>query len=244
MALHVLAAALTFAAGVLMLLRALPPEVRSASSGYEVRAWCTSIIPLSLISGMHLINNQASILLLGLLSTNEQVGIYRVAQQAASLAAFTLSVVNIVIAPQITRLYHIGDMGRLQRMVTWSARVILAASLPVVAALTVFGSHLLRLTFGEEYVGGAVSLAILCMGQLVNAAMGSVGLLLNMTGHERDTAKAMMAAAIGNIILNLTLIPIFNIEGAAAASAVCLAGWNIYLYRQVRRRLGINSFAV
>lgn len=245
MVLHSLAAGLAFFVGVVLLLRAIPIPVRTISPAYESKAWFRSILPLSFISGMQIINTQASIVLLGLLTTtSSDVGIYRVAVQGATVVSFGLMMINTVIAPQISRLYHSGDRERLQRMVTWSARAILATSLPLAAVLIFFGAPILQLVFGEEYASGDTALAIMCLGQLVNAAMGSVAFLLNMTGHERDTAKGLMIAAIINILLNLMLIPPFGIEGAAMATAFSLAGWNIILYRLVRMRIGIDSSAI
>ena len=95
--------------------------------------------------------------------------------------------------------------------------------------------------FGEEYADGRIALAILCVGQLTNALVGSVGFLLNMTGNERDVAKGFAIAAIINIALNLVLIPLFGIEGAAFATAVSMMVWNVLLYRQARAKLGIDS---
>lgn len=244
MALHVLAAILAFGAGVVMLLRAIPPQMHTASPAFETNAWIRSILPLSLISGMQVINSQTDIVMLGLLATNEDVGIYRIAIQGATLVSFSIAAINTVIAPQISRLYHSGDMTKLQRMVTLSARAILLTSLPLAAVLIFFGEPILGLVFGKEYSEGHVALAILCAGQLVNAVMGSVGYLLNMTGHEKDTAKGLMVAALSNIVLNLALIPLFGMEGAAVATAFSLAVWNILLYRQVKRRIGIDSSAI
>jgi len=243
MALHALAAVVAFIAGVFLLLRAIPPQVRAASPAYETAAWSRSILPLSLISGMQVINHQADIVLLGLLGTTESVGIYRVAVQGATIVGFSLMTINTVIGPQIARLYYAGDMVKLQRMITWSARVILAIALPLAAILIVFGAPILQLVFGHGYSDGHIALAILCTGQLVSATMGSVAYLLNMTGHEVDTAKALAIGALSNIILNVVLIPYFGMEGAALATTVSLSAWNIMLYRQVNRRIGIDSLA-
>lgn len=73
--------------------------------------------------------------------------------------------------------------------------------------------------------------------------MGSVAILLNMTGHEQDTARVVAISAIGNIALNLILVTLWGLIGAALASAITLSAWNILLWLAVRRRLNINSMA-
>jgi O-antigen/teichoic acid export membrane protein len=74
--------------------------------------------------------------------------------------------------------------------------------------------------------------------------MGSVAFILNMTGHERDSAWGISAAAGVNVLLNLALIPSFGIEGAATATAASLAIWNIILARRVFQRTGLVSTAI
>lgn len=243
MGLHVVAAGMAFAVGVVLLRRALPEPARTTVPEYDRRAWRHSILPLSLISGMQVINTQLGLVVLGFFATDADVGIYRVASQAAILVAFTLTAVNMVLAPNVARLFTRGEHEQMQRMVTWSARLVLAAALPVVLVFVLFGDSVLRIAFGEAYVDGYFALAILSIGQLVNAGMGSVGLILNMTGHERATLVGVACGAGVNILLSLALIPPFGVEGAAWATALSLITWNIILCWQVYRRVGIVSTA-
>src|SRR5690606_14902262 len=93
----------------------------------------------------------------------------------------------------------------------------------------------------DPFRTGYVALLILVFGQLINAGMGCVVVLLNMTGHERDTLNGVAVAAVANLLLNFLLIPRFGINGAAASTAVSLALWNILLARTVAKRLGLSS---
>jgi len=243
MALHAGAAFLAFLLGAVLLVRALPGEVRTVGSAYRTRAWFGSLMPLTLLSGIQLVNSQADIVLLGVLASPEDVGVYRVAAQAAMLVIFALHAVNLVLAPHLSRAFTAGDRAALQSLATWSARIVLATALPISAVLIVAGRPVLSLVFGEAYAAGTGALAILCLGQLTNAAAGSVGLILNMTGHEQDTVRGVALAAVINVILNVALIPPFGMEGAAVATGVSLATWNIVLFRRVDDQLGIMSTA-
>ncbi|MFZ0255993.1 MAG: flippase [Gammaproteobacteria bacterium] len=241
MALHALASGLAFAIGAALLWRALPSETRDAQPVYETTVWGRSVLPLSLLAGLQIINSQTGIVMLGFLATNEAVGIYRVVTQVATLVVFSLSAVNMVIAPHVAQLYAARNKQRLQRMTTWSARGILLIAVPVSGVFILFGEPILGLVFGSEYRAGHTALAILCVGQLLNAAMGSVGILLNMSGYERDTARGVAVAAVVNMLLNMILIPVLGMNGAATATAVTLLIWNAVLCRQVWVRLGIQS---
>ena len=84
-------------------------------------------------------------------------------------------------------------------------------------------------------------LCIVAIGQLTNAAFGSVAALLNMTGHEKDTMRGMFIAFVVNVVLNLVLVPEYGMVGAATATAISIFILNAVLRYYVKKRLGIES---
>lgn len=244
MALHGVAAFIALALGYLWWWRQRPLPLLSVPCKYDRRKWLKTFLPLSFIGGMAVINNNMDILMLGWMVPASQVGIYRVAVQGASLVAFSLLVVNFVIAPEIARLYVQGAKEKLQRMITWSARVVLATALPVAFLFWLYGEEFVNLVFGSEFRQAWTPLVILSCGQLISAAAGSVGYILNMTGHERDVMVGVTIAATVNIVLNWLLIPRYQAVGAAWATGVSMAVWNIFLVYMVYRRTGLQSTAL
>ncbi|QVL51533.1 MAG: flippase [Thiocapsa sp.] len=244
MGIHALAAAIAFVLGAWLLWRALPVELASRPAPvYAARAWLLSALPLGLAAGVQVINAQSGVLLLGLFRTDEAVGTYKVALAVATLIPFGLMAVNVVVMPYFARLYAQDDRVRLQRLVTVSARVVLGLALPVTFVFVFYGEWFLSTAFGQDYAAGHTALAILALGQLVNAGMGSVGVLLNMTGHERDTLRGVAIAAVTDLVLGLVLIPPFGLVGAALATATTLVIWNLLLRQAVWRRLRIETMA-
>lgn len=200
-------------------------------------------LPFMWLAALTLINNRIDLIMLGSLKGASDAGIYAVATRGAELVTFVLMAINMVIAPRIARYFHQGDMARLQRLVSASARRGFLVTLPLAIGLSAGGPWLLNTVFGAAYLPGAIALSILATAQLVNVATGSVGLILNMTGHERVTAKAVGSAAVLNLALNALLVPSLGIEGAAIASGISLIGWNLLLWRAVRRLLGLRPSA-
>ena len=98
---------------------------------------------------------------------------------------------------------------------------------------------LLATLFGHEFGRAYWPLLLLAVGQLVNAWFGPTGMLLNMTGHEREVTRAVTVAAGMNVVLNLLLIPPFGVVGAAIATSASLVFWNIWLWLVARWRLGV-----
>jgi O-antigen/teichoic acid export membrane protein len=244
MAAQVAAVGFALIVGVRQLQVFLPRSTREARPVYQGSTWMHIVMPLVFLDSMTMINSQIDIVLLGLMKSTAAVGVYAVAKKGAGLVAFVLIAVNIALAPTIASMYAAGEMDKLQRMITKSARVILIGSLPVAIILILFGHWFLLFFFGQDFLLGEKALAILGGAQLVNAATGSVGILLIMTGYERDAAMCVGISALLNFILNASFIPRWGLEGAAAATATTIVFWNILLAVLVYKRLGIHSTAL
>jgi O-antigen/teichoic acid export membrane protein len=240
MGLHVMSVAFAFLCGLFLFLRNKPAELGGAQSRFESAVWRKSSIPFGMSAALQLINGKTDILALGFFQSDADVGIYRVAVQLAAVVIFGMQAVTAIQGPHIAHLYANGDMQKLQQMITRSAQVILLFAVPVVIVIVFFGEFIIRTVYGPAYEAAYIPLVILCSGQLVNAATGSVGSLLNMTGHERDTTKSVLIGAIVNVVLNLSLVPIWGITGAAIATAATLVVWNLIMWKMVRFRIGIE----
>lgn len=210
---------------------------------YKDREWVKAALPLLVLAALMQVNREADVLMLGALADLEAVGLYRPATRIVMLVGFGLQAINLAIQPEVIRLHTQGDMQKLQRLASFSARANFAYALPIALIIVFFGQWILWI-YGREYMAADTALAILTASQVINAAMGSVALLLTMTGHQVSTVKAVMASAMLNIILNAALIPGHGIEGAAIATAASQAVWHIWLAIVVYRRLGIHSTAL
>jgi O-antigen/teichoic acid export membrane protein len=241
--------ALLLTAGVLVVIvggqalagwRQLPPSAREASPTYETQTWFRVAWPLLLVASFNVLLNQTDIFLLGVLRTSEEVGFYNVALKTGTIVTFLLTGINAIAAPRIARIYRNGDMDRMQRLVSMVAHLSFWPSLLGSMVLIAISAPFLRL-FGPEFTAGQAALIILVIGKLINAGAGSVGYLMNMTGHQDESARVFAWSAGANVLFNLALIPFFGIEGAAVATASTAALWNVWLCILVKRRMGITS---
>lgn len=231
---------LAFLLGQVLLTRAVPRSCRDAIATYKPWIWLQMALPMLLIGGMYIINNQTDTVMLGMLKTTQDVGVYTVANRGASLIGFVLIAVNTTLGPTFASVYAQGNKAKLQRIVTQGCRWVLLSAVAISITL-ILGRHVFLGLFGNEFLRGETTLIILCLGQLANACTGSVAFLLLMTGHERDTAIGVTTSAVLNIFLNYVLIPDFGIGGAATATAISMGLWNLILVILAYKRLGINS---
>ena len=178
-------------------------------------------------------------LVLGLIGDAESVGVYQAAAKTATLVTFVLYAVNTVAAPRFATLYAQGRTGELAALVRQAAHAIFWPTLGVVAFLVAAGRPVLRL-FGPAFDAAYAPLVLLVLAQLVNAGVGSVAYLLNMTGRQRHTMWVVGCCAVANVALNAVLIPRLGLLGAALASGLSIVAWNLWLHRIVVRELGFS----
>lgn len=241
MALMVLSSGLAFIVGAWLLQRHRPPEMHEVVPRYRSRAWISAAWPMALTQGFHQFNRHIDVLLLGLLAAVVDVGVYWVAAQGALLVSIGLTALNMVVGPFAARLYAQGERDKLQKLVRRTAQGALAFALPAVLLFVIVGEELLVTLFGGEFAGAYWPLVILALGQLANVGFGATAMLLNMTGFERDVTRVVAIAAGLNLLLNVALIPLFGVIGAAMATSVSLLFWNVWLWRVVYWRLRVSS---
>lgn len=242
MMLHVGAAAAAFAIGAVLLIRATPNAVREASEyDTNTKQWLASTLPFALIAGINQATKSVDLVLLGILRTSEEVGIYRIAMQGAELITFGLMAVSMVATPYVARLGAQHDNAGLQRLVMVCAITTLTFALPAFLFFLLFGKSVIEFLVGASFAESYIPLIILGAGQVARSIFAIAGILVSMTGYEREAAKLLTLVLCFNVALNAVLIPPYGANGAATATAlaVCLEG--LLLWRLARKRLGIET---
>jgi O-antigen/teichoic acid export membrane protein len=221
------------------LLRGARPEAMASIPVAEERpVWLSATRFMLLIAAAQVLMERADVLLLGWFAGTTEAGIYSIAHRIAMLVTFVLTAVNIIFAPTAAALYAQGDRSGLQTLVTMTAWWITGSALAIALPFLVLTGFWLGL-FGDAFVAGSSALRILIVGQLISAMAGSVGYLMMMTGQERQAALIILGATAANLVLNLLLIPLFGMEGAAIANAATLAAWNVAMAIFIWRKLDV-----
>ncbi len=206
----------------------------------ELREWFGVGVTLLAAGAFTVTLLQVDIVIVGALRGSRDAGIYAAASKTASLVAFVILAVNAVAAPQFASLWALGRVDDLQRLVTKLAGVIFWPSLAISVGIAALSGWLLGL-FGPEFHDARTALLILLVGQIVNAAAGSVGYLLTLTGHHREATRALGLSAVACILLAIGGVLAFGLLGAALGSTMGFVLWNGWLYWLVVRKVGIHA---
>jgi O-antigen/teichoic acid export membrane protein len=219
------------------------PETTQIGQLGPVRETLKSALPFMMLTGAFIIMSRTDVVMIGILASQREVGLFNAGLQAAVLSQFGLSVSNSIVAPEFARLHANGEEAQLQYLAVSTARIVLLFGLAILAILSLFGNSLLGLMFGAEFHAAYSAMLILVIGQSVALIFGEPGFLLNMTGNQTLTLRLVSGTALLNIALNAILIPLAGIEGAAMSTSIALVTWRALGYMYVRRRLGINCAA-
>ncbi|MDO6681331.1 oligosaccharide flippase family protein [Oceanobacter sp. 5_MG-2023] len=159
------------------------------------------------------------------------------AQRTAGLISFVLIVINMTVAPRYAKLWKAQKIEELSSLARNSTLVMILAAMPLFFCAIFFSDKVLLL-FGPEYSAGSHLLIIMATGQMINVATGSVGYLLNMSGHDKDFRRITLISGISSILIAVGATWQWGVEGAAYATAFAIAMQNIMALFMVKRRLG------
>ncbi|MBP1852076.1 O-antigen/teichoic acid export membrane protein [Rhizobium halophytocola] len=206
-------------------------------------AWFKVALPIFLIEGFSFFLTNSDVVIVGLYLKPEDVAIYFAAAKTMALMQFVYFAVKAAAAPRFSSLMregsHAGLAGFAATASRWSFWPSLVVGLLVLAA----GRPLLSL-FGPAFSAGHMLMAILFVGSLTKALVGPGETLLTMAGKQMLCVWLYCAALTVNILLNVTLIPMLGLTGAAMATAAATMTEALLLHVAVRRSLGITLFAL
>jgi O-antigen/teichoic acid export membrane protein len=194
---------------------------------YELKTLVSYSTPLLFVGFLHYFLSWIDTLMLGLLGTTKEVGIYRAASQVPFIMTLFLAAMNSIYAPLAAGLYQIKEMQRLSSIFKTTTRWVTYVTVPIFIFL-VFSSKEIMMLFGNGYVEtGHMILIILSFGQLVNCMTGGVGYTLTMTGRQNLELANSIGLVLLSVALNIILIPRYGALGAAISSAISFALINL-----------------
>jgi len=208
----------------------------------EFLTWFRVAVPIFFIEGFLFLLTNSDVVVVGLYLPPDQVGIYFAAAKTMALVQFVYFAVKAAAGPRFSALMNGDDLKPLAifagKMAGWCFWPSLAIGLLVLAA----GEVLLGL-FGPNFKAGYPLMVILFTGMLTKALVGPGEVLLTMAGRQNLCVLLYVIALTANIGLNVTLIPLYGLSGAAMATALATLVEALLLHIAVRQALGIVLFA-
>ena len=207
----------------------------------EREVWSFSAAAVGVLL-LEFLMSQVDKIALGFFRGAREVGIYSVSAAVVAYVSLILMSVNQVFSPMIADLHTRKETVMLQRLYKALTKWILGMTLPLAITVMIYAKPILRV-FGHDFEAGWPILIIGTIGQLINCGVGSVGLLLLMSGNQHRLLRVQTIMATVMTVVSAALVPMWGIVGAAVAAALTNAGTNAWNLLEVRRALHLSPFS-
>ena len=216
---------------------------RFPARGVEIhfRTWLMVAFPIFLIEGFYFMLTNADVIIVGLYLPPEKVAVYFAAAKTMALVHFVYFAVKAAAAQRFSGLVSGTDRGALAAFARQTVQWTFWPSLLVGGLVIVTGPFLLSL-FGPAFQDGHILMVVLFCGIIAKAMIGPGEVLLTMSGEHKICAAIYALVLAANLGLNIMMIPVWGLLGAAASTAAAMVIEAILLHIVIRRRLGIVMF--
>ncbi len=195
----------------------------------------------SFLSGtMSELNTRVDVIMLGYFTTDANVGIYSMAAMIAEGISQLSLVLKNNLNPLLTRYGTSGELQELKKIIKKSVRgfyFVMAGILILATAL--FPVIINFLAGARNYQQSWGTFAILAAGIGLSAGYLPVNMLLVQLGYPGMHTLLKAAVVLTNLVLNVALIPIYGIYGAATATAMTYICSIFYLKYLMKKSVGI-----
>lgn len=200
-------------------------------------------VPLAASGAINVIAKHSDLILLGIFKSSTQVGRYEVAFRIAIFASLLFTpAIGYLFQPIMSRFHANGDHQRMDDLYTIATRWIVIATFPIFAFFFLFSDQTLGFFFGENYRAGQTALQILLMGFLISLLPGLTGNFLTAVGETKLLMYISAGTMFLNIVINVALIPVYGIVGAAIATATARTFNNTIESYFIYREHGLSPF--
>jgi len=163
---------------------------------------------------------KVDILLVGYFESDVATGHYRAALQVSEFMWVVSIAMEQVMIQSTARLWEEDAIGELTALTARMLRYVVVITALLVAGVFVLSEQFLTLYFGPAYEASVLPLRILLPGVLGFAMARVIWPVLQAGGHLRTLLLATGTAVVINVALNLALIPMIGIAGAAIGTSV------------------------
>lgn len=211
--------------------------VPSGPAKIHFAPWLVVSLPIFLVESFFFLLTNADVLMVGAYLDPDEVAIYFATVKTLALVHFVYFSVKAGVAQRYAQFTH-GEPDKLAAFARETVSWTFWPSLLMAALVLALGKPMLAL-FGPEFSAGYPLLFLLVPGVVARAAVGPCESLLTMSGNQNICAGVYAMTLTLNIALNVVMIPLFGLWGAALATAFAMVFEATALSFTVWRKLGI-----
>jgi stage V sporulation protein B len=179
--------------------------------------------PIVITNGINTVNYQADTIVTGYYLNAADVGYYGASINLSRLLWTIPQAFQMITYPATSEYWSRNNHAALQKMIDksmkYSAYLLSVCGL----AFAFFASDIVGLIYGTKFGDSVLPLQILLVGTVIWGVVISIGGSVTGAGRPDIGMRLVAISAITNLALNLLLIPVMGIAGAAIATTTSLA---------------------
>ncbi len=197
-------------------------------------------LPLMITTVGGLLITYFDTLMLTYFDTLDKVGIYNIIYPSALLIVIIGVSIGSTLLPILTELWSLKKKKEIRSVLKIINKYLLILCLPIVIILMQFSREIIRILFGKAYLAGVVAFNIILIGALFKVFSTINVYVLIAFKKPKKIMKIFLSGALLNVILNLFLIPLYSITGAAIASGLSFALMMILSVYYVNKKIKVK----
>ncbi|HEY4499697.1 MAG TPA: flippase [Candidatus Paceibacterota bacterium] len=190
-------------------------------------------LPFAFASFLGAIMINTDLLMVGWLRSPEELGWYSAAQKPVQLLYVFASLFATSLFPLLSK--SVADTATFRSLLEKALRIALLAAIPITLIGVIFAQPLIQLFFGNQYLSAIGTFQILMLTILIIYPSVIVSNAILAFNQQRYLIIFSLIGALGNVILNYLLIPIFGIAGCALATLATQILANAFNWYRLRR---------
>ena len=195
---------------------------KSLKPAFDFKQLIPFSLPLMLIGILGMALAWTDTIFIGIFKSNADVGIYNVAYIIASALMIIWLSFGDIFYPIISELYAKKAKDAIRKTFETVSRWIFIITLPVFIIVLMFSSLVIPVIFGQSYQRAVLPLSILVVGYFLITIFGLAEYGLRTFKKTKFLGALTLAVFLVNVLLNVILIPIWGIVGAAIATTFSL----------------------
>jgi O-antigen/teichoic acid export membrane protein len=199
--------------------------------------------PLLISNIVVVVMTQAGIWISGIVASPDDVGLYACAFRMTMILQLPLLILNSVAPQLIAEQHEKGEMGKLESTLRSLAAMELLPTAAIYCVYCLAGDFLLKILFGQFYVGSYWVMILLGSGIMVNSWVGFCGPALMMTGNQGALMKISLFWGAVTLFFSYGAGRLYGISGVAAAIALGNALQHLTMVYMVKKNLGLWTIA-
>lgn len=160
----------------------------------------------------------------------DAVGIYSACYALGSLVGFFYSPMALLLFPAITNLYENNKIPELKNHLKYSLKFFLMFGVPSLFGLSILSKSLLRTLTTPEFIGGYMLVPIVALGVILSKSGNLFSEILVLFKRTKMMSLLYGLSALINLAMNIILVPMIGISGAAIATLITFTVQSILLY--------------